>query len=82
MINHCPLPLPLFAGNCLRMSSISIHQKVVNVYISYTLNPWSTDLKTDFTLGHCLFGAVELTKNTGPDKYKCSKYGVGSDSCS
>ena len=36
----------------------------------------SKDLDKDFTLGNCLFGAVKLTKNTDPDKYKYSSYGI------
>ena len=47
--------------------------------IVYKLDTWSRDLNTDFTLGDCLFGAVELTKNAGPDKYKYSGYGIRFD---
>ena len=42
----------------------------VNLYICYTLDRWSRDLNTDFTLAICLFGSVKLTKNTDLDKYK------------
>ena len=52
------------------------------IYVSYTLDKWSTDLDTGFTLGNCSFGAVKLAKDTDPDKYKYSKYGIGFDSCS
>ena len=31
-----------------------------------TLDKWSKNLHTDFTLGNCLFEAVELTKNADP----------------
>ena len=31
-------------------------------------------------LGNCLFGSVKLTKNTDPDKYKYTGYGIGCDS--
>ena len=44
-----------------------LHEKVVNLYISYRLD-------------NCLFGAVKLTKNTDPDKCKCSGYGIGFNS--
>ena len=37
-------------------------------------------LNTDSTLNICLFGSVKLTKNTDPDKFKCSGYGIGFDS--
>ena len=30
-----------FAGNCLRMSSFSRHQIIMNLSISYTLDTWS-----------------------------------------
>ena len=29
---------------------------------------------------NCLFGSVKLTKNSDPDKYKCSDCGIGFDS--
>ena len=72
-----------FKGICLRQDSVSfLHKKVVNLYISYKLDTWSKDSNKDFTLGICLFGAVKLTKNADPDKYKYSSYGTGFDSCS
>ena len=73
-----------FKGICLKQDSVSFLQKkkVVNLYISYELDTSSKDLNTDFTLGNCLFGAVKLTKNADPDKYKYSSYGIGFDSCS
>ena len=36
-------------------------------------------LNTYFTLGNCLFGAVELTRNADPDKYEYSGYGIEFD---
>ena len=36
---------------------------------------------TDFTLGNSSFGAVKLTKNADPDKYKYSGYGIVFDLC-
>ena len=36
----------------------------------------SKDAKIDLTSGHCLFGAVTLTKNANHDKYKYSGYGI------
>ena len=43
---------------------------VVNLFIVYQLDRWSRDLNTDFTLKNCSFGAVKLTKNADPDRYK------------
>ena len=42
----------------------------------------SRDVNTDFTLKHCLFGAVKLMKNADPYKYKYNCYGIGFHSCS
>ena len=39
-----------FNGHCLINKNISIPKKVVNVYISYIVNPWLRNLNTDFTL--------------------------------
>ena len=36
--------------------------------------------KHGFTLKHCLFGFVKLTKNADPDKYKYIGHGIGLDS--
>ena len=55
---------------------------MVNLYIYYTLNQWSRDLNTDFTLGNCLFGCVKLTKNADLNKYDFFGYDIGFDSCS
>ena len=70
-----------FNGHFL-INTISILKKVINVYISYTLNPQLRNLNTDFTLRNCLFGSIKLTKNANLDKYKYSGYDIGSDSCS
>ena len=53
-------------------NKIYIPKKVINLYISYILNPWLRNLNTDFTLNNCLFGSAKLTKNIDLDKYKCS----------
>ena len=72
-----------FKGICLKQDSVYfLHKNVVNLYISYKLEPWSKHLNIDFTLGNCLFGALKLTKNADPDKYKYTSYGIGFDSCS
>ena len=69
-----------FTGDCLKQNKFTYsHGKVVNIYIVYRLSPHTTS-RTDFTLKDCLFGAVELTKNSDPDKYQYSGYGIGFDS--
>ena len=58
---------------CLKQNIVSfLHKDIVNLYATYKLGAWSEDLNTDFTLGNWLYGAVKLTKNTDPDKYKYS----------
>ena len=71
----------IFKGICLKQKSVSfLHKSIVILYISCKLDTWPKNLNTDFTLGNCLFGAVKITKNADPDKYKYSGYGVGFDS--
>ena len=40
----------------------------------------SWDLNYDFTLKDCLIGGVKLAKNSDPDKYVYTGYGIGFDS--
>ena len=72
------LPDINFNGHCLinNNNNISIPKKVINLYISYILNPWLRNLNEDFTLKNCLFGSVKLSKNADPDKYKYSGYDI------
>ena len=49
-------------------------------FIVYELDTCSQDLNSDFTLKDCLFGGVKLAKNTNPDKYVYSSYGIEFDS--
>ena len=78
-VNPHVLPEKNFNGHCLINNNISIPKKVINLYISYALNPWSRNLNTDFTLNNCLFGSVKLIKSVDPDKYRYSGYGIGFD---
>ena len=78
-VKHCLLPDVNFNGHCL-INNISIHKKALNLYISYILNPWLRNLKTDLTLNNYLFGSAELTENADPGKYKYSSYDIGFDS--
>ena len=54
-------------------------KKVINLYISYILNPLR-NLNTFFTWNNCLFGSANLTKNPDLDKDNYSGYGTGFDS--
>ena len=79
-VDHHLLPDINFNGHCLIKTNVSIPKKVINPYISYTLNPQLRILKTDFSLGNYLFGSVKLTKNDDVDKYKYIGYRIGFDS--
>ena len=79
-VDYHLLPDINFSGHRLIKSSISIPKKVINIYISYTLDPQLKNLNTDFMLVNCLFGPVKSTKNADLDKYECSGYGRGFDS--
>ena len=64
LIDYYPLPDVKFYGHCLINNNIFTSGKVINVYTSYTLDPWSRDLSTSFTLNNCLLGSVKLTTNS------------------
>ena len=44
------------------------------------LDTWLREINTDFTFKGCLFGDVKLAKNTDPDNYVYTGYGIGFDS--
>ena len=71
-----------FDGSCLKQEDAERFTPnfVVNLFIIYELDKCSQDLNTDFTAKDRLFGAVNLTNNADPDKYKYSGYGIGFDS--
>ena len=66
-----------FNGYCLIINNISVPKEVINLCISYTLGLQLKNSNTDF---NCLFEPVKLTKNTDPDKYKYTGYGIEFDS--
>ena len=72
-----------FKGSCLKQKNATdTPPNRISFFIVYELDTWSQDLNSDFTLKYCLFGGVKLAKNTDPDKYVYSRYGIGFDSCS
>ena len=77
--DHHVLPDINFNVHCL-ISNIHIPKNVINIYISYSLNPCLINLNKEFTLNNYLLGSVKLTKNADPYKYKYSLYGIGFDS--
>ena len=53
-----------FKGNCLKQDKVAFTlRNATNLFILYKLDARSQDLKYNFTLKNCLFGAVKLTKN-------------------
>ena len=80
LLNQYPFPDAKFNGQCLINNNFFTHGEVLSLYMSYTLDPWSRDSNTDFTLNNCLFGSVELTKNADRYKNRQSSYGIGFDS--
>ena len=79
-VDHHVLPDINFNGYCLISNNICISKKVINLHMSFKLDPQLRNLNTDFTLGNFLFGSGSLTKNADLDKYKYSGYSIGSDS--
>ena len=71
-----------FKGSCLRQEDIAAYtpKNVVNLYIFYELNMWSQGLNAEFTVKHCFFGNVRITKNADPNQYLYSGCGIGFDS--
>ena len=65
-----------FRGDLLKQNKVTYnHGKIVNIYTACRLSP-HTSSNTDFTSKDFLFGEVELTKNSDPDKYQYSGYGI------
>ena len=53
--------------------------KIVNVFIAYELNPWSKCLLDNFTLKNCLFGVINIERNSNKSKLLYSGYRVAFD---
>ena len=72
-----------FKRSCLKQDKVTFTTtNVVNLSTVYELDAYSKELSIDFTLKDCLFGTIKLTKNTDPDKYSYSGYGIEFDPCS
>ena len=54
-VNHHILPEIDFTEHCLINNNIYIPKKIINLYISYILNPRLRNLNTNFTSNNCLF---------------------------
>ena len=69
-----------FKGAILKQNKVTYsHGSVVNIYIIYKLKP-NVNANTDFAINDCLFGAIKLTKNSDPNKYKYEGYRICFDS--
>ena len=67
-----------FYGNVLKQNETAFCGPLVNIYISYRLSAKTNN--SNIVLENCLFGAMSITKDDDPDKYKYSGYGIGFDS--
>ena len=67
-LDHHLSPDINFNGHSLIKNNISIPKKVINLYISYTLDSKLKNLNTDSKLRICLVGSAEVTKNDDLDK--------------
>ena len=69
-----------FTATCLRQELASFTpSNIVNLFTVYELGKWLQNLNVKFSLKDYLFGAVKLTKNSNPNKYSYSWYGIGFD---
>ena len=59
-IDSYPLPDIEFNGHFFINNNNGTFLGAVNLYNCYTLDRWSRDLDTDFTLRNCLFRSVKL----------------------
>ena len=67
-------------GGCLKQEKTSFHREnTVYVHIIYEIKMWQNDLDSEFRSLNSLFGVFKLTKNSDPDKYSYSRYGIGFD---
>ena len=57
-------------------TNISIPKKLIDLYISYILDPQLRNWNTDFTLSNCLFVSAKLTIDANVDKDKYNGYGI------
>ena len=79
-VDHHSFPDIGFNGHCLIKSNICIPNKLINLYISYTLGPQLINFNTNFRLCNCLFESVKLTKTSDLDNNKYTNYDIGFDS--
>ena len=56
--------------------------KIVNVYVVYDLDPWLINPTNNFKFKNCLFGAMNIAKNSDKEKYVYSGSGITFNSSS
>ena len=68
-----------FDGSCLiKQDEFPFNKKAVNIYTVYDID--SNPNNFDPILENCLFGTIEITKNSDIEKYRYSGYRIGFDS--
>ena len=50
--------------------------KIVNVYIACYLDDWTKNPTNNFKFKNCLFGVINVVKNSNNGKYVYSGYGI------
>ena len=69
-----------FRGGCLKQGKATLKQwNVVHLFLVYELKTWWRDFNTEYILGDCFSGAVNLTKNIDPNKDGYISYSTGCD---
>ena len=69
-----------FDGGSWKQEKVTFnHKTMVNIYVVYKINLWRFNLDNKQASWNSLFRDVKLTKNTNPDKYSYSEYGIGFD---
>ena len=65
--------------SCLKQEDKTAYtpKNVVKFFIVHELDSWPQNFGTDFTLIGSWFRGVKLSKNSDPDKYSYSGYGIG-----
>ena len=70
----------LFKGSWIKQKNATYTPpNRISFFTVYELDTWSRDLNSCFALKDCLSGGVKLAKNSDPDKYVFSGYGIGFD---
>ena len=68
-----------FDGDPLVAEQNSFVAETVNACIAYELSTWPNNLLDNFTLKNCLFGASNILKNNGKNRWVFCGYEIAFD---